>query len=272
MRMLASWLLVILSCVGCLPGPDYTHDSQASRAQQAESLKGFDDQVAGHSIEAYLGPRTGWILPADSALLSNDAEAEFVDFGGRAAAVSADGYYLTAYHVVEDGKPVMVLPPTSSFESGRKSKLAGGTCVISEGRIVKRFEPHDIALLKFKHRPHAYFQSSSFKVSNETPVFVGATEGFVFGEEKVGNGPFKARGLVLDVANGAGLRTAITSIPVHGGMSGTPCCDAEGKLVGILTSGEVSQLRYRTLSSNFVLVPMDELVAAIESDRKRASK
>ena len=152
-----------------------------------------------------------------------------------------------------------VLPPNALCKDCTKSAIGVASCKLSKGRIVKHFEPHDIALVKFGHRPSA-FEDSCCSIEEHAAVFVAATDGCVLGNEKRGNGPYKARGEVVSSTTESGLTTVTTSIPVRGGMSGTPCCDCEGRLVGVLTGGRTSNVRHRTLTSKFVIVPFEHVL------------
>ena len=140
--------------------------------------------------------------------------------------------------------------------------------MLSNGRVVKHYQPHDFALVKFGHRPTAYFKKACSIIEQESDVFVAATDGYVFGDDKTGNGPFKARGKVIDTSNESGLMTVTTSIPVRGGMSGTPCSDIHGRLVGVLTGGRTSIVRHQTFTSDFVTVPLEDILRSIEADRQ----
>ena len=55
--------------------------------------------------------------------------------------------------------------------------------MLSIGRVVKHFQPHDVALVKFGHRPAAYFEGACSRIEKESVVFVAATDGYVVGKE-----------------------------------------------------------------------------------------
>ena len=263
--------VAIVGC-SCVAPHEYSSDNPTTRAHQTASLNGFDNTVAGQQLDAFLGPRTGWILTEDSLLVTGGTseDGEAVNLGGRAAALSSDGYYLTAAHVVDGANPVMVLPPNVQFTRGTQAVFNGQPCIFSSGRVVEVFHPDDVALVKFGHTSPAYFQKSidADEIQAETILYVAATDGFVIGNAS-GNGPFKARGKVARVENRAdGVATVYTSIPVRGGMSGTPSVDTHGNLVGILTTGRVSYVSHRTLESEFVSIPISRVVSAIERDRQ----
>lgn len=144
--------------------------------------------------------------------------------GGSATAISADGYFLTADHVLSrlDGRHVFVI-------YGVKGELSP-----HPARVVWRSEQADLALLHVSaSTPHHY----SFTASNKwlpigTPVIHGGiATGFNSGWGRLGTSLrpetrfTRARKFKLD-------------IPLQPGDSGGPVVDAHGGLVGINSAVE----------------------------------
>ena len=269
-------LLLAALMAGCVSLQEYTFDNARIRQQQEESLGSGPNLVDGTSLTQFFGPRTAWIMSADSGMLDgNHAPGSLIDVGGRAAAVSNDGYFLTAGHVVEGGMPVMVLSPFHAHPGARPGTIDGQPVVLSPGRIVQHFAPADLALVKFEWGPSAHFSVTDPDPSWGAEVFTAATSGVLIDDrnrrEAIGNGPFQARGRIVHSRkheNRPDVLQVTTTIPVRGGMSGAPVADADGKLIGILTAGTMSRLRYRAISSELQQIDAKVVFDAIENDRR----
>lgn len=266
--------LVLLCVFASCKTYNYQNDNPGIRALQAESLaESTSSRIGGLSLDDFFGPRTGLILPNTSAFVRGKSlrPGQVYTVGGRAAAISEDGYYLTAYHVVDGAVPAMFLPPSSKTRNGVGVSGTIRDPVFSHGDVIKHFCPADVALVKFDHRPKAHFEEI---LSNPKPgleVFTGATDGITVGEERIGNGPFKSRGVILeieDLEQGTSGHRIVTSIVARGGMSGAPVVDLNGSLVGILVGGKSSKLTKRFISSDCEIVPATEILRAIEMDRQ----
>lgn len=261
--------------VGCVSLQEYTFDNARIREQQEKSLGDGPNLVAGKPLSEFFGPRTAWIISADSGMLDgNQSSSPLIDVGGRAAAVSNDGYFLTAGHVVEDGRPLMVLSPYHAHAGARPGMIDGQPVVLSPGRIVRHFAPSDLALVKFDWTPAAHFSVTEPDPSWGAEVFTAATSGVLIDDrnrrEAIGNGPFQARGRIVHTRRHEDRPDVLrmtTTIPVRGGMSGAPVADAEGRLIGILTAGTMSRLRYRAISSELEQLDAAVIYDAIEDDR-----
>jgi hypothetical protein len=266
-------LAVGSACTSC---GHYTYDNARVRALQAASLDGLPmTPIAGYSIDDFFGPRTVLILPETSVLVQGDGanqdENVVVDLGGRAAPISEDGYYLTAHHVVSDSTPMMALPPQEKAERVGRFSFATEEAQFSRGRVVKSFLPADLALIKFNRPPQAYFKTLLTNHLEGLPVFTGSTIGFTMSEGKVGNGRFRAAGVILRIEPIAGIgsgRRIFTSIVARGGMSGAPVADAEGNLAGILVAGKWSGITRRYNETTLDIVPVQMILKAIEEDRR----
>lgn len=266
-------LAIVSACTSCR---HYSYDNPVVRELHAASLIGLPSTpVADFSLDDFFGPRTALILPETSALVQGVARNQHgdvvLDLGGRAAPVSEDGYYLTAYHLVRDATPVMPLPPQETTERVGRFTFTKDEARFSHGRVVTSFPPTDLAIIKFNRRPQAYFKTLQTTHSPGLPVFTGSTIGFTMSEGKVGNGPFMASGIILrtePIAKTESGQRIFTSIVARGGMSGAPVADTEGNLIGILVGGKWSSITGRYKETTIEIVPVHQILAAINEDRR----
>lgn len=278
-RRLTLVLIVVCIVTGCR---HYAYDNSRVRELQAASLVGLPiTPIAGLSLDDFFGSRTVLILPKTSVLVQDDTplghKEMVVDLGGRATPISEDGYYLTAYHLVRGTIPVMPLPPNG--DTGRRGRFTfpKNDANFSFGRVVQNFLPADLALIKFNRKTQVYFNAVSKHLLPGLAVFTGSSIGFTMEdmedmeEGNVGNGPFKASGVILKVEPIAKMHSAqriTTSIVARGGMSGAPVADSAGNLVGILVGGSWSSVTHQYKSTTVEIVPIHQIVAAIEQDRQ----
>ena len=163
--------------------------------------------------------------------------------GGSATAVSPDGYFLTADHVLSrlDGRHVFVI-------HGVKGQLSPHLA-----RVVWRSEKADLALLHVPlNTPHHYsFTAPDKWVPVGTPVIHGGiATGFTSGWGRLGTS-------LRPENRFTGTRKFKLDIPLQPGDSGGPVVDAHGGLVGINSAVEF-------------LVPM-ETAFFVDSEASRPS-
>lgn len=145
-------------------------------------------------------------------------EAEFPRSSGSGAIVSAQGYVLTAAHVVANARKLAVV-------------TAMGT---REAKIVRVDEANDLAILKFDGGPYV-----PLSVSSSRGVRLGqmvATVGFPnIGIQ--GFSPKVTRGEISSL-NGVAddPRSWQISVPVQPGNSGGPLLDENGNLIGVVVA------------------------------------
>lgn len=183
---------------------------------------------------------------------------------GMAAFVTADGYALTANHVVEEGSELGVLAAAqgvnlvpvhigtarmtikgvdgrvkkevdwvgyggySIYRNGKEQKVQVADVKVGALRVVKRFPSLDLALIQCEVKPTGMFKMASSPADGATLFASG--------------NPFRYRasaaGEVTKVSAGrSGGASIHTSIPLSPGDSGSPVFDGRGRLVGIVTDG-----------------------------------
>ena len=144
--------------------------------------------------------------------------------GGSAAPITADGYFLTADHVL-------------SRMAGRHVFLIygqGGRLVPTKARVVWRSEGDDLALLHIPVKTPYHYQwtpPDRWLAAGNVVIHGGISTGFKSGDGKLGTalapeGAFtRSRSFKID-------------IPLQPGDSGGPVVDAYGRLVGINSAVE----------------------------------
>ena len=228
--------LLLLSATSCTR--HHLSDTPAARRELARSVVGYEEQkIAGKPWIDYASVRTAYLIPGDD--VQTPEQGVFVldplRGAGRGAALTRDGYYLTANHVVDATDN----PGLLDF-----SRAPG----VHRGRVVKRFEAADIALVKFDFRPRAWFSDWQEGPVEGEHVFAAAATDQWQQEPLSGNGGFEASGDAIEVlpirgGEGFGAKAAKTTLPARGGMSGAPLVDSKGRLVGIMLESRDAPLR-----------------------------
>lgn len=144
--------------------------------------------------------------------------------GGSATPIAADGYFLTADHVLasESGRNVFVL-------YGARGRL-----VPEKARVVWRSAEADLALLHIPAKTPNYYRWTPTErwVPSGTPVIHGGiATGFKSEPGKLGTS-------IPPEGAFTGNRTFKIDIPLQPGDSGGPVVDASGNLVGINSAVE----------------------------------
>ena len=144
--------------------------------------------------------------------------------GGSAAPISADGYFLTADHVL-------------SRMAGRNVFLIygqGGRLAPAKARVVWRSEASDIALLHVPVKTPYFYQwtpPEKWLPAGTRVIHGGIATGFKSSDGKLGT-PLAPEGTFT------GNRKFKMDIPLQPGDSGGPVVDAYGRLVGINSAVE----------------------------------
>jgi len=237
---------------------------------QAESLKELGQRkIAGESLPHFFHSRVRLLISfkKDENPLFEPQAGQFINLGGRASAISPDGYFITAHHVVTEDTPHLALPPENTT-----SKRKAGELHWLPGRLVATFEPADVALVKFDLPMDHWFKLTTNEFTNGKEVFTGANDGIVFGKDKVGNGPFLVHGKTLELRplqDQADYHQISTDMVSRGGMSGAPLVDTEGNMLGVLVEGTYRRVTRTFLSSEFHSIPADHIESAIQADREK---
>ncbi len=144
--------------------------------------------------------------------------------GGSAAPITADGYFLTADHVLAraNGRNVFVIYGS------------GGSVVTDKARIVWRSSADDLAILHIARKTPYYYKW--------TPPgeWLSPGHGLIHGGMATGfrSTPGKLRTPLQPEGSFTGNRSFKIDIPLQPGDSGGPIVDARGGLVGINSAVE----------------------------------
>ena len=199
---------------------------------QACSVSPPPDQVApGRMTRQIVAERVSAVVVTDRSSLDHWVNRNFVSSqapgdadGGSAAPITADGYFLTADHVL-------------SRMAGRHVFLIygqGGRLVPTKARVVWRSEGDDLALLHIPVKTPYHYQwtpPDRWLAAGNVVIHGGISTGFKSGDGKLGTalapeGAFtRSRSFKID-------------IPLQPGDSGGPVVDAYGRLVGINSAVE----------------------------------
>ncbi len=264
---------LLLAGAGCRHHVDVhlTDNPQVRERQRIELGASMPEGFDRRKLKAYVVERT--------AHLATDIPDGDLDFGilshagsGRAAAITSDGYYLTAHHVIANHSFALLdvtaspgFKPTPGPVSGEDMHRYFHKRA-SRGRVVWEDPEIDLAIVKFDLRGQACFKDEAAHLP--VGAFLYAADDFGVGS----NGIFEAGGRVLSPAKrhlpGEAWITS-SSIVARRGMSGAPVADENGNLCGILTKVHFRMLpRFRSRTS-VVMLPLERIHQIIEEDRRR---
>ncbi len=267
-------LSVSLASAGCgLSGFDqWRYDNRQVRKIQASGLSRFGDQpVAGESIRNFFRNKVGLITKKGSPMPL-----------GRAVPISRDGYYLTAWHVVDeddfhlsDTVVLKPLPKRGSFKTMDYFRVDE-----HPGRIVWSDKSADLAIVKFDFKPTSVFRAHGPPLEKREAVFSGASgrnSGRLFAMEGkngvfdlkagVGNGPFQTAGTITSVRAVDGGWIYGATLVSRGGMSGAPVVDGDGRLVGIIAA--IQRRLFGTPGTLFSMLEPKTLEEIVSEDRSK---
>lgn len=215
--LLKSGLLALVmgtaACVpmGSAPAPPSVMPGQATRQVVAERLTAV--------IVTSRGEIGSWVNRRfDVENAPNDAD------GGSAAPITADGYFLTADHVLTraPGKNIFLI------------YRGGGSLRTAKARIVWRSKADDIAVLHVPLATPYYYRWT------EPSRWLSPGPGIIHGGMATGSRsePGKLRTPLEPESTFTGNRTFKIDIPLQPGDSGGPVVDAYGNLIGINSAVE----------------------------------
>jgi len=213
-------------------------------SRRAASLSGWENKtIRGESVPAYTLLRTAIVLPPGMEMTrhrerAGDAmlfEAKFSSgnrslFTASAVAVSADGYFLTAAHCLDEGACTLV------------AMARDGHLCMAPARIVwcglQEKNGPDIGLIHAGLTPAGTMPLAGFPPDQKgTPVFTGGfgARGRFGGRAGVSGGFVLQAGSVQQLASGARWCEIFHDAPLAPGDSGGPLIDEAGRLLGINT-------------------------------------
>ncbi|MDQ8205792.1 serine protease [Pelagicoccus sp. SDUM812003] len=151
--------------------------------------------------------------------------------GGVACPISEDGYFLTAYHVLEDRITWLWTEQVVGDTEGGSDPTT--VHLFGKLRIVYADKKQDFAIVKADYKVRHYLEI------RESPLQKG--------EEVFGGGPWHNTGAGViqsesridsyDLEEIDQYRRIYTSVPLAKGDSGSPLVDKKGNLIGVNTAG-----------------------------------
>jgi S1-C subfamily serine protease len=203
--------ILILLSIFCLFGWGCRQNSLEDK--HASLLPVKDLTIAGLSSKVYIGERIGFLLSGlnagETEMHEGRLNAVFAEEGaiGLAGAVSEDGYFLTAYHVVEEADKVHLV---SSQDMD----------TLLEATVIWRSQEHDLALIR------GPVETIPFPIA---PPAIAGLACFCGG----GLSGSCSAGKIDKVSSKAGFSTIIHTAPLMAGDSGGPLITHDGLLLGI---------------------------------------
>lgn len=273
-------ILALLS-IGCSSQlAVYRYDNPEIRQRQATQLQGVVPDAAEQArIVRHLGPRVGFLVRGERGVPFDPTNVSVAS--GRAAAVTADGYWLTALHVIEN-HPFYLIETTAKTAGSGPNNTIGRLdervlTRVFPGRIVWQDRSLDLAILKFeRHSPHhlAFHQGpleagSRVHAADDSGRGVYMTHRGTTGI--VGNGVFHAAGKVLSAGKRRRGKDGIlieSDMVSRGGMSGAPMVTDSGEMVGIIIQVEINSILPHRSQTAAVMIPPHRIAAIIEADRR----
>ena len=271
---------VLLS--SCVMMPSNTHWDQRRSLAKYDSL-GIDAPVnlpelknrtdKGFSAADYLTLHSGLIVSGKyidedfKAKLATSREAQegVLELGfsvpiakggsgfGSCAPVSADGYFLTAAHVLAH-KDSYVLYATSNQ---RRTYIDYAPI-----RVVYRNDAADFAIVKADIATPRYLRFRSEALKPADTLFAGG-----WMHERAG-GEF-LQYLPLENEGSGDFQKVVTSLPMIKGDSGSPLIDRQGRLCGVLSTMRLGVIIKMKPKSTAVHMDRSEVERRIRQDRSR---
>ena len=271
---------VLLS--SCVMMPSNTHWDQRRSLAKYDSL-GIDAPVnlpelknrtdKGFSAADYLTLHSGLIVSGKyidedfKAKLATSREAQegVLELGfsvpiakggsgfGSCAPVSADGYFLTAAHVLAH-KDSYVLYATSNQ---RRTYIDYAPI-----RVVYRNDAADFAIVKADIATPRYLRFRSEALKPSDTLFAGG-----WMHERAG-GEF-LQYLPLENEGSGDFQKVVTSLPMIKGDSGSPLIDRQGRLCGVLSTMRLGVIIKMKPKSTAVHMDPSEVERRIRQDRSR---
>jgi S1-C subfamily serine protease len=271
-----------LSLTSCIVMPTNTHRDQRRSLAKYDSL-GIDAPVTlpelknrtdkGFSAADFLTLHSGLIVSGkyidedfkSKLATSREAQEGVLELGfsvpiakggsgfGSCAPVTADGYFLTAAHVLAH-KDSYVLYATST---NRKTYIDYAPI-----RVVYRNDAADFAIVKAEMATPRYLKYRRESLTPSSTLFAGG-----WMHEK-GGGLFLEHQSVTEDPSGH-FRKVITTLPMIKGDSGSPLIDRHGRLCGVLSTMRLGVLIKMKPKSTAVMMDIEQIEALISADRRR---
>jgi hypothetical protein len=223
------------------------------KIQEEETVRYFPQADARKHLKKLVGEYVSIVCqdPGGDSVMASFPRSE----NGRAVAISSDGYYLTAYHVVRD-LPFFLYQQTATPDPERGIVMKERRHV---GRLVWGDPDLDIALLKFNRTNVPHIEKMRMLVQIHEVVYSADDEGWgafspaqntedgsIDMDSWVGNGSFFAAGEIVSSGHPGTRADAmqhITTLVARGAMSGAPLITAEGELCGVIVGAKMPEKR-----------------------------
>lgn len=271
-----------LGLTSCVILPANTHWDQRRSLAKYDSL-GIDAPVTlpelknrtdqGFSAADFLTLHSGLIVSGkyldedfkSKLATSRDAHEGVLELGfsvpiakggsgfGSCSPVSADGYFLTAAHVLTHNDSFVLYATSNS----KKTYID-----YAPVRVVYKNESADFAIVKASISTPRYLRYRRTPLKEDSTLFAGG-----WMHEKAG-GLFLEHQEVEGAGNGH-FKKVVTTLPMIKGDSGSPLIDQNGELCGVLSTMRLGVVIKMKPKSTAVMMDADQIEALIRKDRSR---
>lgn len=262
-RPLLVLLLVVCACIVTAAVVTNIWENRLARMENAmdekfDALEQLYSEQKQNNVQNQL-PATGPMTPGQVYAQNVDAVVavntriesgnNYAEGSGSGFLISADGYVVTNYHVVEGAKQVTVIP------HGAEEVTA---------KVVGTDATNDVALLKIEgeNLPFVTLGSSDALAVGDQVVAIGNPLGELTATLTVGYVSAKDRIVNTD---GTVINMLQTDAAINSGNSGGPLFDMNGKVVGITTAKYSGNSESgATIEGLGFALPMDDVAGILE--------
>ena len=255
-------LLVAIGCIVTAVVMTYVWENRMARMENAmnekfAALEQIYSEKQQNNVSSQL-PATGPLTPGQvytknvNAVVAVNTRIEtgngYGESAGSGFIISADGYVVTNYHVVQGAKQVTVIP-----HDGKEM----------EAKVVGTDSANDIALLKVEgeNLPFVTLGSSDALAVGDQVVAIGNPLGELTATLTVGYISAKDRIVNTD---GTVINMLQTDAAINSGNSGGPLFDMNGNVVGITTAKYSGNSNSgATIEGLGFAIPMDDVVGIL---------
>lgn len=267
---IVGWLLVVGALAGLTQllflGWISHHPLSAEEYQQtgweiltprkSASMKGWESrQIGEKSALSYALDRTRIILMCEFPLSISSESSSGEDSGnteadspdrppignGTATAITSDGYFLTAAHVVDFDHVYLTEVAQDDYTQELEATTLHPVRVIWKGTLKDPNLP-DMALIHSALRPDKHF--SLLRPPVLSPGAEVVTAGYGGGKPAQSSGAILHRGGFKKPISGAHHVVYLSDAPIIAGDSGGPLMTANGELLGVNVSSHFGIMRY----------------------------
>jgi len=171
---------------------------------------------------------------------------------GSCAAVTGDGYFLTAAHVLAHDDSYVLYATSNSSETYIK---------YAPIRVVYKDEQADFAIVKAEVSTPRYLKYRRTPLTEESVLFAG---GWIHDK---GGGLFLEYGGVP--GGNSDFKKVVTTLPMIKGDSGSPLIDQKGRLCGVLSTMRLGVIIKMKPKSTAVMMAPEKVESIISKDRAK---